>query len=70
VSETYNSTTEDVECPYCGHSNKLSDLYNDLQGPEDADAICNECEREYRVVFHVSVSVRAISIAGVPKEKK
>lgn len=56
---TYNSTTEDVECPWCGHSNELSDLYSDLHGPESAEVACYECEKPFMAHFSVHISVRA-----------
>lgn len=62
ASETYNRDTENVECPYCGYRNKLTDLYNDLQGPEDAETDCYDCGKTYRASFHISISVTARTI--------
>lgn len=63
-TETYSGTTEAVECPYCGHINRVTDLHSDLNGPEAAETECGDCERTYRAVFHVSISVRAMRIDG------
>jgi hypothetical protein len=56
---TYSSTTEKVECPWCGHKNKLTDLYSDLQGPEEAKTECYECEKPFEVSFSLHISVVA-----------
>jgi transcription elongation factor Elf1 len=61
MNETFNRCIDRVECPECGYENSLSDLYSDLFGPEEATATCRNCDREYDVSFHVSISVTARS---------
>ena len=60
--ETRSKTTDRVECPYCGHENNLNDLYSDLRGPEAATAQCSDCENQFRAIFIVSISVRAVRL--------
>lgn len=64
ATETHNLSIHAVECPHCGYINSLSDIYSDLRGPEAVGVECYECEKIYRAVFHVSISVRAIPLAG------
>lgn len=54
---TYSSDLHGATCPYCGATNRLNDLYGDLNGPEAADVECRECEKSFRALFHVSISV-------------
>jgi hypothetical protein len=58
-TSTWARSTEEVSCPYCGATNRLSDLYSDLNGPEVADAECRECDKPFLARFFVSISVTA-----------
>jgi uncharacterized Zn-finger protein len=58
-TETYSRSTHGVGCPYCGECHDLTDLYEDLNSPEDATVTCPDCGKDYRVSFYRSISVTA-----------
>lgn len=46
--------TSEPVCPHCGY--QMRDAWEDVEGEDWNNVECGRCEKEYRVIRHVSVS--------------
>ena len=48
--------TEEIKCPYCGYEFSDSWEYNGNHDGDDYDIECRSCNREFSMIFHLTVS--------------
>lgn len=64
ISDIDHEGTREIVCPHCGHEHRDSWETGDYGRVEDYDYTCHECEEDFRVTRHVSVTYSTHVLVG------